>query len=84
VFHHGQRSGFEFKYGDAPRTAKSTHSALAELKLERLFAVYPGIREFLLTEKITALPLTEIARLSVSGTGKITKCYLTFTGGKAD
>jgi predicted AAA+ superfamily ATPase len=60
---HGQRMGVEFKWSERPTTTKSMHSALADLKLDRLFVVYPGMREFPLTEKITALPLTEILRL---------------------
>jgi predicted AAA+ superfamily ATPase len=42
VFWHGQRLGFEFKYGDSPDLTKSMHVAMHDLKLTRLFIVYPG------------------------------------------
>ncbi len=42
VFWHGQRLGFEFKYGDSPDLTKSMHVAMDDLKLDRLFVVYPG------------------------------------------
>lgn len=42
VHWHGRRWGFEFKYSDAPVMTKSMHVALADLKLERIFTVYPA------------------------------------------
>ncbi len=42
VFHRGRRFGFEFKFADAPGTTRSMHIARADLKLEKLFVVYPG------------------------------------------
>jgi predicted AAA+ superfamily ATPase len=42
VFWHGLRLGFEFKYGDSPDLTKSMHVAMDDLKLDRLFVVYPG------------------------------------------
>ncbi len=56
----GKRWGFEFKCADAPRTTKSMHVALEDLKLEHLWVVYPGTLRYGLTDKITALPLREI------------------------
>ena len=49
----GKRLGFEFKYADAPQVTKSMHSALADLKLDQLFIIYPGDRHFPLSDKIT-------------------------------
>ncbi len=43
VLHRGRRYGFEFKFSDAPGTTRSMHIAREDLKLERLFVVYPGI-----------------------------------------
>ncbi len=54
------RWGFEFKCTDAPKTTKSMHIALEDLKLEHLWVVYPGTLRYPMTEKITALPLREI------------------------
>ena len=59
----GRRWGFEFKCTDAPTTTKSMHVALADLKLEHLWVVYPGTLRYPMTEKITALPLREIGAL---------------------
>ncbi len=57
IFHQGQRIGFEFKTSEAPSTTKSMHIALADLALDHLYVVYPGERKFVLTDKITAIPL---------------------------
>jgi predicted AAA+ superfamily ATPase len=57
----GKRYGFEFKFADAPNTAKSMRVALADLKLEQLFVVYPGQRRFSLDEKIEVVPLVQLA-----------------------
>ena len=54
----GARHGFEFKFTDAPATTKSMHVAMTDLKLKRLFVVYPGSRRFELDDAIVALPLT--------------------------
>lgn len=56
----GRRLGFEFKYADAPRTTKSMHSALEDLKLDQLIVVYPGDQIFPLTEKIWVYGLKTI------------------------
>jgi predicted AAA+ superfamily ATPase len=56
----GKRYGFEFKYADAPGRTRSMHIALQDLKLEHLWIVYPGNREYKLHEKITVAPLKTI------------------------
>ena len=56
----GRRWGFEFKCTDAPRTTKSMHIVIDDLGLEHLWVVYPGDREYPLTDAITALPLKKI------------------------
>ena len=61
----GRRWGFEFKCSDAPKTTKSMHVALDDLKLEHLWVVYPGTLRYPLGEKITALPLREIPGLEL-------------------
>ncbi len=53
-----RRLGFEFKRTSAPRTTRSMHSALESLDLDSLTIVYPGDKEFRLSKKITARPLT--------------------------
>ncbi len=67
----GQRWGFELKYADAPRTTKSMRAALADLKLERLFVIYPGEKDYVLDDRIHVLALRNVEdlpeRLTVSG-----------------
>jgi len=53
----GKRWGFEFKYADAPSRTRSMHVALQDLRLDQLWVVYPGQREYVLGERITAIPL---------------------------
>jgi predicted AAA+ superfamily ATPase len=64
LLRNGQRWGFEFKCTDAPKTTKSMHTTSDDLNLDHLWIVYPGDHTFPLTEKITALPLTEIDSLA--------------------
>ena len=68
VHWHGKRWGFEFKYSDAPVMTKSMHVALADLKLERIFTVYPGKEAYPMHEKVEALPLAQLhERLATIG-----------------
>ncbi len=57
IFKDGKRLGFEFKFADAPKTTKSMHIALADLKLDHLYVIYPGAREIPLHNQITAIGL---------------------------
>ncbi len=61
LFHRGRRLGFEVKFHDAPTTSKSMHVAMEDLKLDRLFVVYPGSVRIPLTDRIECVPFTEIA-----------------------
>ena len=65
----GRRWGFEFKCTDAPKTTRSMHIALDDLKLEHLWLVYPGTVRYQMTEKMTALPLREISSLDLKSAG---------------
>ena len=56
----GKRWGFEFKCSDAPSMTKSMHLALADLGLEKLWAVYPGKVRYPLHTRAEALPLVQI------------------------
>jgi hypothetical protein len=62
----GAKHGFEFKFTDAPATTKSMRVAMTDLKLKRLFVVYPGTRRFELDDDIIALPLTGLLEESAS------------------
>ncbi len=61
----GRRWGFEFKCTDAPRTTKSMHVVIEDLGLEHLWILYPGDREYPLTDTITALPLKNIDKITL-------------------
>lgn len=64
----GKRYGVEFKFNEAPSTAKAMHIAIADLNLEHLFIVYPGPVTYPCHEKITVLALSDAARcLSLIG-----------------
>ncbi len=52
-----QRLGFEFKRTAAPTITPSMHSALADLKLTRLFIVHAGLHSFDVRPRVRALAL---------------------------
>lgn len=60
----GRHFGAEFKYQDAPRTAKSMHQAIEDLSLEHLWVIYPGDRMYSLTKRITVLPLRKMEKIA--------------------
>src|SRR3989475_3455646 len=62
LFLGGKRIGVEVKYGDAPAMTKSMASALADLRLHRLFVVHAGSLRFPLGKKVEALPLQDCVR----------------------
>ena len=59
----GKRVGFEFKYGDAPAKTRSMHVALQDLKLDRLFIIYPGDQEYEIDDKIAVISINRIPDL---------------------
>ena len=62
----GRRWGFEFKYAAAPRTTKSMRMALDDLKLQRLFVIYPGEKDYTLDDGIEVLALPHVEKLALS------------------
>ncbi|MEE9452662.1 MAG: hypothetical protein V3V61_07905, partial [Gammaproteobacteria bacterium] len=46
------RLGFEFKYADAPSLTKSMKISLHELSLDQLTVIYPGDKDYFLTDNI--------------------------------
>lgn len=56
----GRVLGFEIKRTARPAASKSMHSALADLKLDHLFAVHAGPRSFPLTNRITAISAVQL------------------------
>ncbi|MYA11915.1 MAG: ATP-binding protein [Gemmatimonadetes bacterium] len=58
VFEGSRRIGLEFKRTSAPRMTRSMHSALGDLKLDRIFVLFPGDTRFRLHERVDAVGLT--------------------------
>ncbi|MFY9314153.1 MAG: ATP-binding protein [Burkholderiales bacterium] len=58
----GKRYGVEVKHADAPRLTKSMAIAQHDLRLERLFVVYPGSETYALGAHAVALGLPELLR----------------------
>jgi len=59
----GRRWGFEIKYQDAPTVTKSMRIAVQDLKLERLWVIYPGSRSYPLDEKIECISLEQLGEI---------------------
>ena len=60
----GKRIGFEFKLADAPRMTRSIHVAMEDLRLHRVYVVYPGDRSFPLGQNVQALAITDLGTLA--------------------
>ena len=56
----GQRFGFEMKLSDAPTITKSMRIALQDLRLSRLFVVYPGAKSYFLDDDVEALAVLDL------------------------
>ena len=57
AFARGRRIGVEFKRTSAPGMTRSLHSALADLKLNRIFVIFPGRDRFRLHDRVEAVGL---------------------------
>jgi uncharacterized protein len=55
----GRRIGVECKRADAPSMTPSMRAAMADLKLDELYVVYPGKYRYPLADKVTVVPLAE-------------------------
>jgi predicted AAA+ superfamily ATPase len=61
VLRGGRRVGFEFKHTSAPGTTRAMRVAVEDLKLGKLFVVFPGADRFPLADRIEALGLSRLA-----------------------
>jgi len=59
----GKRWGFEIKYQDAPTITKSMRIAMEDLRLERLWVVYPGRTGYPMDNKIECVSLAQLSRI---------------------
>lgn len=55
-----ERVGVEVKRSDAPSLTKSMQIAVEDLKLDRLFVVYPGFHRYRLSDRVEVVPLNAI------------------------
>lgn len=58
----GRRYGVEVKFQDAPRLTPSIRTALSDLELDHLAVLYPGDQRYSLDQRVTVLPLDDVAR----------------------
>lgn len=59
-FKDGRMYGVEIKRADAPTLTPSMRIALDDLKLARIFVIYPGKKHYSLHKKVEAVPFDEI------------------------
>src|SRR5260370_13192892 len=62
LFKKGRRIGVECKRADAPVLTPSMRIAMADLKLDHLYVVYPGERAYTLAKKVEVVPLGRFVR----------------------
>jgi len=62
VMHRGQRLGFEIKLTESPGITKSMRIAMEDLRLDRLFVLYPGRVSCQMDEKMEAVAVTDLPR----------------------
>ena len=60
LFKDQQRIGVEFKRSDAPGLTTSMRLALHDLKLDRLYVVYPGNKRYSLKSQVEVVPLAAL------------------------
>jgi predicted AAA+ superfamily ATPase len=57
---YSEKWGFEVKYTDAPRRTRSMTIAANDLKLDRLYIIYPGRQAYFIDDTIQAIPLLDL------------------------
>jgi hypothetical protein len=59
----GRKIGFEIKLSDRPSLTPSMRIAVGDLKLEKLFVVYPGKESYDLGNRIQVIPIFDIEKI---------------------
>lgn len=59
----GKRYGFEIKYQDYPKSTKSMRYVKQDLKLEKLWIVYPGEQQYTLFEDAEVIPFLKLEKI---------------------
>ncbi|MBN1569651.1 MAG: ATP-binding protein [Acidobacteria bacterium] len=65
-FRAGRRFGVEFKHADAPAINRSMRIAIADLRIEHLYVVYPGPKSYQLGNGIKVLAMQDLNELKNS------------------
>jgi hypothetical protein len=60
----GQLHGAEFKYCDAPKLTKSMQIAVDDLKLRKLYVIYPGVKSYHLSSQIEVMNLATFININ--------------------
>ncbi len=63
LFRADKSIGIEFKFTETPQPTKSMYIALKDLKLNKLYVIYPGSEHYPLTDVIEAIPLSNFIDL---------------------
>jgi len=61
----GKKWGFEFKFTEAPEITKSMRVAIMDLKLQKMWIVYPGNKNVLLDKKIELISLSCLEKVRI-------------------
>jgi uncharacterized protein len=62
LFKNGRRIGVECKRADAPTLTPSMRTALADLRLDHLYVLYPGDKTYSLGKKVEVVPLATFVK----------------------
>lgn len=62
--YNGERIGIEVKRKDAPSMTKGMHVALEDLRLDKLYVVYPGAFRYALAPRVECIPLGQVGTLA--------------------
>ena len=58
LIYHNRRYGFDMKLNEAPKLTRSMMVSIEDLKLDGLFVIYPGTRQYPLSERVSAVPIS--------------------------
>jgi len=64
LIYHDRRYGFEMKLNEAPKLTRSMMVSIEDLKLDGLFVIYPGARQYPLSERTSAVPISLLEEYS--------------------
>jgi hypothetical protein len=64
LIYHDRRYGFEMELNEAPKLTRSMMVSIEDLKLDGLFVIYPGTRQYPLSERTSAVPISLLEEYS--------------------